>query len=71
MSHYRGKNDTFGHDVFKQAHITSQQTIDQRAVNVHNQDGIAEISISYLQHKARSIIVHAINFWPEMISAEF
>ena len=70
MSHCRGDNGRFGDAGFKQACTASRQTLYLCALNGHHQNGIAESSIGYLQSKARSILLHAINFWTEMISAE-
>lgn len=70
IRHYRADNDRFADDLFIQACIACEQTIDFCGVGAHFQNGIAKSNIGYLQDTTRTILLHAMNKWPEMISIE-
>ena len=70
IQHYRADNGRFADEGFLQACTAYNQTIDFCGVNAHFQNGIAESNIGFLQQSTRSILLHAIRHWPEMISIE-
>lgn len=67
---YRADNGRFADEGFIQACTACNQTIDFCGVNAHFQNGIAESNIGFIQQSTRTILLHAMRNWPEMIALE-
>jgi hypothetical protein len=48
--------------------MANQQTITLTGVNQHNQNGIAERNIRIICDRARAMLFHAIEKWPDAIT---
>ena len=59
--HYRADNSRFMDDVFINACIAYNQTVDLCGVAAHFQNGIAKSSIRFVQDILRSALLHAIH----------
>ena len=51
-------------------YLACNQTLDFCSINMHFQNGIAELNIRYLQVSIQSILLDTIRLWPEMILLE-
>jgi hypothetical protein len=67
---YRADNGIMAcHDFIQ--HVTmNQQAISHCGVNAHGQNGIAERSIRTICDRARTMLLHAIEHWPEAVSID-
>ena len=71
IKHYRADNGSFNTRVFKESISTARQTIDFCGAYAHHQNGVAEQMIQMLTYRARTLLLHAMFHWPEMVTAEF
>jgi len=55
------------HDYVQHATL-NQQSITYCGVNVHGQNGIAERSIRTICERARTMLLHAMEHWPDVIT---
>ena len=65
---YHADNGQFAKEGFREEVKNSNQTITFCAVGAHHQSGIIERAIGQLTHDARTMLLHAERYWPEMIS---
>ena len=65
---YHADNGTFAKEGFKDEIKEANQSITFCAVGAHHQSGIIERTIGELTHDARTMLLHAERYWPEMIS---
>ncbi len=65
---YHADNGTFAKEGFKDEVKEANQSITFCAVGAHHQSGIIERTIGELTHDARTMLLHAQRYWPEMIS---
>jgi len=69
VQHYHADNGVFADNKFRQAVITSRQTLSFCGVNAHFQNGMAERRIRELQDSARTMLIHANRRWPTAVDA--
>lgn len=68
IKHYHADNGIFAEKAFVMAVQTKGQTITYCAVNAHHQNGRAEKKIRDLQETARTMILHAKQRWPHVVT---
>jgi hypothetical protein len=67
---YRADNGIMACQEYIHNVTLSQQTISYCGVNAHGQNGIAERSIRTVCDRARTMLLHAMDQWPDAISIE-
>jgi hypothetical protein len=67
---YRADNGIMACHDFVQHVNVNQQTISYCGVNAHGQNGIAERSIRTVCDRARTMLLHAMEHWPEAVSID-
>jgi hypothetical protein len=67
---YRADNGIMAKKEYMHSIEINQQTITLSGVNNHSQNGIAERNIRTVSDRARSMLLHAIEKWPEAITLE-
>ena len=67
ISHYRADNGRFAEKSFRDHVDKCIQTIDFCGVNAHHMNGLIERRIRTLSSGARTILLHAMRMWPEII----
>ena len=67
ISHYRADNGRFVEKSFRDHVDKCIQTIDFCGVNAHHMNGLIERRIRTLSSGARTILLHAMRMWPEII----
>ena len=65
---YHTDNGIFAAKDFRQSCIKQQQRIRFCGVNAHHQNGIAERHIRTITERARTMLIHAMMHWPELIT---
>ena len=68
IASYRADNGQFAEKSFQDAVNEAQQTIDFCAVSDHHQNGVIEHHFQTQSSRSRTILLHAKQFWPSMIS---
>ena len=71
IKHYCADNGAFNTRLFKESVLAARQTIDFCGVNAHHQNGVVERMIQTLTYRARSLLLHAMFHWAEVVTAEF
>lgn len=67
---YRGDNGIMAKRDFLQHVQENQQTITLAGVNNHSQNGIAERSIRTICDRARTMLLHAMEHWPDVVGLD-
>ncbi len=67
---YRSDNGTMAKKDFLQNIADNQQTITLAGVNNHSQNGIAEHNIRTICDRARTMLLHAMDHWPEVVGLD-
>jgi hypothetical protein len=67
---YRGDNGIMAKKDYIQHVEQNQQTITLAGVNNHSQNGIAERSIRTICDRARTMLLHAMEHWPDVIGLD-
>ena len=67
MKHYHADNGRFADEGFKNDLNDKDQTITFCGVGAHHQNGIVESKNRTLTEGARTLLLHAIRMWPQMI----
>jgi hypothetical protein len=67
---YRADNGIMAKKEYMHSIEINQQTITLSGVNNHSQNGIAELNIRTVSDRARTMLLHAIEKWPEAITLE-
>ena len=68
---YRSDNGAYAAQEFRDAVAEAQQDLTLSGVGAHWQNGIAERYIGSTTRWARTMLLHAMSKWPEVITAEF
>ena len=71
VKHYHADNGTFAHKGFLDEVNQKEQKITFCAVGVHHQNGIIENKNKMLTLSARTLLLHGIRMWPQMIDTMF
>ena len=71
VKHYHADNGTFAHKVFLDEVNRKAQKITFCAVGAHLQNGIIENKNKMLTLSARTLLLHGICMWPQMIDTMF
>jgi hypothetical protein len=71
VKHYRADNGRFHDQGFIKDVHEKDQTIDFCAVGHHGQNGIVESKNKELTNGARTLLLHGIRMWPQMIDSMF
>ena len=71
VKHYRADNGRFHDQGFVKDVRDKDQTIDFCAVGTHNQNGIVENKNKEITNGARTLLLHGIRMWPQMIDSMF
>lgn len=69
--HYHADNGRFADRDFKAHCDERNQSLSFCAVGAHHQNGIVEGKIKVLTEGARTILLHGMRMWPEMITSMF
>ena len=69
--HYRADNGRFADSGFHKDITDHDQTIDFCGVGAHNQNGIVENKNRQLTLGARTLLLHGMRYWPQMINSMF
>ena len=69
--HYRADNGRFADKGFMESISEANQSIDFCAVGHHGQNGIVENKNKMLTLGARTLLLHGIRMWPQMIDSMF
>ncbi len=67
---YHGDNGIMAKREYLQHVAENQQTISFAGVNNHSQNGIAERSIRTICDRARTMLLHAMEHWPEVVGLD-
>jgi hypothetical protein len=67
---YRADNGIMAKKEYMKSIEINQQTITLSGVNNHSQNGIAERNIRTVSDRARTMLLHAIEKWPEAITLD-
>ena len=70
-SHYNADNSRFADEGFLQSINDNDQTITFCGVGAHHQNGIIENRNKILTQGARTLLLHGMRMWPQMIDAMF
>ena len=68
---YRSDNGVFASQEFREAVGNSKQDLTLCGVGAHWQNGIVERYIGSITRWARTMLLHAMSKWPDVITAEF
>ncbi len=68
IAHYHADNGRFAEVLFRQEVDMCGQKITYCGVGAHHQNGIVERAIQDATFDARTLLLHAKRYWPEMIS---
>lgn len=71
VKHYRADNGRFHDQGFVKDVHDKDQTIDFCAVGHHGQNGIVENRNKEITNGARTLLLHGIRMWPQMIDSMF
>ena len=71
IKYYRADNGAFNIRVFKESVAAARQTIDFCGAYAHHQNGVAERMIQTLTYRARSLLLHAMFHWTDVVTAQF
>ena len=71
VNKFHTDNGIFAEEGFKRDVSDNTKTISYCGVRSHFQNGIADTAIKQLTEKARTILIHAKNRWPEVIQPCF
>ena len=71
VKHYRADNGRFADNGFHKDIVDHDQTIDFCGVGAHNQNGIVENKNRALTLGARTLLLHGMRYWPQMIDTMF
>jgi hypothetical protein len=71
ISKYRADNGIFTASKWKDSCTILGQTTDFCGVNAHNQNGIAEWQIRTIIDRARTMLLHAMQHWSDVIKVVF
>ena len=69
--HYHADNGGFSENGFVEAINSKDQQITFCGVGTHHQNGIAENKNKLLTNGARTLLLHGIRMWPQMIDGMF
>ena len=67
VKHYWADNGRFAEKLFRDEVANCNQKITNCGVNAHHQNGVIERNIQTLTQGARTSLLHAKRYWPEMI----
>jgi hypothetical protein len=67
---YHGDNGVFATNQFKSSCQTLNQNFNFCGVGAKHQNGVAERMIGTITRRARTMLLHAIRYWPDAISEE-
>jgi hypothetical protein len=67
---YHTDNGIFASKDFRQSCLQQKQRIKFCGVNAHHQNGIAERHIRTITERARTMLIHAMLLWPEIIQEQ-
>jgi hypothetical protein len=65
---YHSDNGIFSSKLFREACLSQHQHLTFCGVDAHHQNGIAERYIRTITEKARTMLIHAMINWPEIIT---
>jgi hypothetical protein len=65
---YKADNGIFNSILWKSTCDTLQQANEYCGVNAHHQNGIAERQIRSIFDRARTMLLHALNKWPDVVT---
>ena len=71
VKHYHADNGVFAQNSFLESINKKDQKITFCAVGAHHQNGIIENKNKMLTLSARTLLLHAIRHWPQMIDSMF
>ena len=71
IKEYHADNGVYQSKLFRASCDTQNQKITFCGVNAHHQNGIAERQIRTLTERARTMLIHSMHRWPEIVTAEF
>ncbi len=71
IKHYRADNGAFNTRIFKESVAAAKQTIDFCGAYAHHQNGVVERMIQTLTYRARSLLLHAMFHWSDVVTAQF
>ena len=71
MKHYHADNGRFADNGFLQSVNSKDQEITFCGVGAHHQNGIVEGKNRVLTQGARTLLLHAMRMWPQMIDSMF
>lgn len=69
VQHYHADNGIFASNDWHTDCIKHGQGLSFAGVNAHHQNGVAERRIKELQHRSRTMLIHAYKRWPDAVSA--
>ncbi len=70
IKHYHTDNGVFSTKLFRSSCTQQNQQISFCGVNAHHQNGIAERYIRTITERARTMLLHAMISWPEIIKED-
>ena len=68
VRHYHADNGTYAVAKYKNEISEQKQTLTFCGVGSHHQNGRAENRIKIICNPARSMLIHAMHWWPEVIT---
>ena len=71
VTHYHADNGRFADNGFVDAVNTKSQKLNFCGVGAHHQNGIIENKNKILTTGARTLLLHGIRMWPQMIDDMF
>ena len=71
VKHYQADNGRFADNAFLDACNDNNQTITYCGVGAHHQNGIIENKNKQLTQIARTLLLHGMRMWPQMIDSMF
>jgi hypothetical protein len=69
--HIHSDNGIFTNKAFQESIEQSNQTHSFCGVGAHWQNGVIERFIGVITTRARTMLLHAMNMWPDVITSEF
>jgi hypothetical protein len=71
IKRYHADNGIFATKLFRESCTRNKQQLSFCGVDAHHQNGIAERSIRTITEQARTMLIHAMIHWPEIIQESF